>query len=287
MEIKEIISKLEYYDGTFPREALEAAIEKQDEIIPELLDALNKVIQDAEGYASKSDYTLHTHALYLLAQFREKQAYPVIHKFFSLPWQTLNMLVHSAHIEQAGKLLASVCGGDLSLIKELIENSYANAYARTSVIDAFKVLMVNGELSREEIIEYFTELFDYKLEQNEAFIWNGLIMTCLDLNAFEFLDRIKIAFSNKFVMEEATTLDQVTEAYEYIKKHPNILHEDDYKNTFIDDAIKEMEYLKDVSKDDEDIASNYSETVRTEPKIGRNQPCPCGSGKKYKKCCGK
>ena len=25
--------------------------------------------------------------------------------------------------------------------------------------------------------------------------------------------------------------------------------------------------------------------VRTEPKIGRNEPCPCGSGKKYKNCC--
>ena len=26
---------------------------------------------------------------------------------------------------------------------------------------------------------------------------------------------------------------------------------------------------------------------RETPKIGRNEPCPCGSGKKYKKCCGK
>jgi len=25
--------------------------------------------------------------------------------------------------------------------------------------------------------------------------------------------------------------------------------------------------------------------VRAAPKIGRNDPCPCGSGKKYKKCC--
>jgi hypothetical protein len=25
----------------------------------------------------------------------------------------------------------------------------------------------------------------------------------------------------------------------------------------------------------------------TSPKVGRNDPCPCGSGKKYKKCCGK
>jgi preprotein translocase subunit SecA len=27
--------------------------------------------------------------------------------------------------------------------------------------------------------------------------------------------------------------------------------------------------------------------VRQEPKVGRNEPCPCGSGKKYKQCCGK
>jgi hypothetical protein len=26
---------------------------------------------------------------------------------------------------------------------------------------------------------------------------------------------------------------------------------------------------------------------RSEPKIGRNDPCPCGSGQKFKKCCGK
>ncbi|MHC4123979.1 MAG: SEC-C metal-binding domain-containing protein [Planctomycetota bacterium] len=24
-----------------------------------------------------------------------------------------------------------------------------------------------------------------------------------------------------------------------------------------------------------------------QPKVGRNDPCPCGSGRKYKKCCGK
>ncbi len=28
------------------------------------------------------------------------------------------------------------------------------------------------------------------------------------------------------------------------------------------------------------------EPVRAGPKVGRNDPCPCGSGRKYKKCCG-
>lgn len=31
---------------------------------------------------------------------------------------------------------------------------------------------------------------------------------------------------------------------------------------------------------------SWAEPVRRErPKIGRNEPCPCGSGKKFKKCC--
>ena len=41
------------------------------------------------------------------------------------------------------------------------------------------------------------------------------------------------------------------------------------------------------------IANDGKETLKKEPKkndkkkIGRNDPCPCGSGKKYKQCCGK
>jgi len=38
-------------------------------------------------------------------------------------------------------------------------------------------------------------------------------------------------------------------------------------------------------------AGTYSDRLEpirnVAPKIGRNAPCPCGSGKKYKKCCGK
>ncbi len=44
----------------------------------------------------------------------------------------------------------------------------------------------------------------------------------------------------------------------------------------------------------DDMATNTSESdtaprpvVRSQPKVGRNDPCPCGSGKKYKKCCGR
>ncbi len=37
---------------------------------------------------------------------------------------------------------------------------------------------------------------------------------------------------------------------------------------------------------DLEALQNPTKTRRVENKIGRNEPCPCGSGKKYKKCCG-
>lgn len=38
--------------------------------------------------------------------------------------------------------------------------------------------------------------------------------------------------------------------------------------------------------DDEEEEYPLKPYIRPEPKVGRNDPCPCGSGKKYKKCCG-
>ena len=38
---------------------------------------------------------------------------------------------------------------------------------------------------------------------------------------------------------------------------------------------------------DLEMLLNPVKTEIADKKVGRNEPCPCGSGKKYKKCCGK
>ncbi|ACS78280.1 preprotein translocase subunit SecA [Maridesulfovibrio salexigens] len=61
----------------------------------------------------------------------------------------------------------------------------------------------------------------------------------------------------------------------------------------IETEVREDEFQHKESKSDLEYSdSENTETKkkpkrRSEPKVGRNDPCPCGSGKKYKKCCGK
>lgn len=53
-------------------------------------------------------------------------------------------------------------------------------------------------------------------------------------------------------------------------------------------TLSDMLYEDDDDFCEEDSSWEPEEPfVREEPKTGRNDPCPCGSGKKYKKCCGK
>lgn len=99
-----------------------------------------------------------------------------------------------------------------------------------------------------------------------------------------FLDGANASF------REALDLDALTEASE-IKAELDFekllwnMHEakaewlygmDEWSNIF------DEEKRKQIKKD-----FNRSKMVVAGKKIGRNDPCPCGSGKKYKKCCGK
>jgi len=62
-----------------------------------------------------------------------------------------------------------------------------------------------------------------------------------------------------------------------------------FKNVFEEVGVTN-EDLKGVIEDIQDIkrkAGEKSSSVLSSPKVGRNDPCLCGSGKKYKKCCGR
>ena len=51
--------------------------------------------------------------------------------------------------------------------------------------------------------------------------------------------------------------------------------------------MEREQVAKPTSTNMDSTSSSINKTVRGVKKIGRNDPCPCGSGKKYKKCCGR
>ena len=66
-----------------------------------------------------------------------------------------------------------------------------------------------------------------------------------------------------------------------LKEIAAIFEKHDWKYTI------ELEPDKPEDITDLEILLNPIKPKIAEKKVGRNEPCPCGSGKKYKKCCGK
>lgn len=99
-----------------------------------------------------------------------------------------------------------------------------------------------------------------------------------------FLDGILTSLTNEIKLEEIDENSEISLHIDFAELFKNMLKADaDYLYT-----LEEWMDIFDEEKQKE-LVDEYrrSRTVVKEAKIGRNEPCPCGSGKKYKKCCGK
>lgn len=63
--------------------------------------------------------------------------------------------------------------------------------------------------------------------------------------------------------------------------------QDPGSDRFHDRERKQRDYEKQLPGEDETPLPPPVEPIQAEQKPGRNDPCTCGSGRKYKLCCGK
>jgi Protein of unknown function (DUF1186) len=241
MELTEIIAELENYNGTFPRLALESAIAEQEAITPLLLATVTEWKFKLEELSERHNYFLHLYAMYLLAQFKESQAYLPIVEFFSVPGEIAMDVTGDLATEDLGRILASVCDGNIEPIQQLIENRQANEYVRSSALSSLIILVIQGAIEREVVIKYFEELFSTRLEREYSFVWTKLVMKSAMLAPLELKQQIDRAFDAELVEEFFFGREDV-DYYINLGQEASLNELRDRNHyTLIEDTISEME----------------------------------------------
>ncbi len=144
MELKTILQELTTLTvGEFPQEALEAAIAQREAITPHLFEALADAPRLLARMEIEEDYMLPLYAFFLLAQFREERAYPLLVNFFSLPGERPLDVTGDFVTEDLGRVLASVAGGDMAPMKRLVENPQVNEYIRSAALSGLVCLVAH------------------------------------------------------------------------------------------------------------------------------------------------
>jgi uncharacterized protein DUF1186/SEC-C motif-containing protein len=317
LSVEEIMEIFSFDDQVFPRHALRQAVEKKDEITPHLLKALERAADNPEDVLEAEDDS-HVYAMFLLARFREKRAYPLIIKLASHPPELVDSLLGYIPTEDLANILASVSMGDTGLIVGLAENREVEEFARAAAIRSWLALVVSGDRSREEAVAYYKSLFEGGLEDSNEVVWSELVDAANDLYPEEVYDHIKKAYDDGLVDEYIVDPEWMDEQIDLGKDA--VLADLPEWNHLVEDVTVEMgawfenrergdEWDEDEDwyeedewdEDDEDdgldadrlrlSALNGNNFAPAAPyispeKVGRNDPCPCGSGKKYEKCCG-
>lgn len=300
MEITEILHEFERATGRFARAAVEEAVARREEVTPELLRVLEDTVNRAAELGADGDYMAHLYAMFLLAQFRETRAYPLVVRLASLPGDLPDSLCGDFITEDLGQVLASVCGGELAGIQSLIENEATDEWVRGAALSSLVTLVAAGQKSRDEIVSYFAGLFRGKLARKWSHVWDALVSCAANLYPAELLDDIERAYEEGLVDPGFIRLEDVKRDLALGKDRILARLADDPHRRLVEDTVAEMGWWACFREDRPSHSKGAPETSAraaprpaahpqvksTKPKTGRNEPCPCGSGKKYKKCCG-
>ena len=282
MNIKEIEEALTYFNENYPLEAMEAAIKRRDEITPLLLDALDDAYIRADDL--DPNYMLHIFGMYLLAQFREKKAFPKLIKVLELNEKQLDIVLGDSLTEDYSTILFSTFDGDVQALRKVIEDNTLYVFARDAALRAYSSLFTSKDVSREVYMDDLRRWLNVE-EDDELVTWVTLQIS--DLKLHELIPDVTRAYK-EFRVDE--TVNSYSGFIDWIfkKRRPKKLYiEDAIKETQSWACFKKEEFTKD--RKDMDVSSINKNLKKINPKvsekIGRNEPCPCGSGKKYKKCC--
>jgi len=302
MEIQELLKRLDTHRGSFPNDLVSEIISRQEEAIPILLATLENVEKNPDPWLADQFRMGHVYAMYLLALFREVRAYPLLVRIFSRPGEFPFELAGDVVTQDLGQILASVSNGDTGGITALIENEQANEWVRSAAMGSMVSLVDTGQRSRDEVVSYFLELF-HKLERKPGAQWDSLAYVCADLWPQEVIEELRQAYEDGLVdpggidwhdIEEAVALGEEGSKHRRQQRAPlitDLAKAMSWMQCFHDpEKYREPKEMEIDSEEDMLAVSPDQFTIppvrRTTPKVGRNEPCPCGSGKKYKKCCG-
>ena len=293
MEISEILHQIARVSGKFERAAVEAAVARREEITPELLRILEDTVDRAAQLDAEGDYMAHLYAMFLLAQFRETRAYPLMVRFAFLPGDLQYSLGGDFVTESLGRVMASVCGGELEGIQSVIESEDADEWARAAGLDGLVTLVAAGQRSRDEIVTYFAHLFRGKLVRQWSHIWDALVSASCDLYPAELMGDIEQAFEDELVDPGFINFKNVQREMAMGKFRALARLKNDPHRRLVEDTAKEMAWWS-CFHDDKPRLNTPAPTLppafltikNPTPKTGRNEPCPCGSGRKFKRCCG-
>lgn len=264
-----------------------------------LQDSINRYghfrkLDDENGWdEAKMNFVVH--AIYLLGELKATESIEAIFEVLSQSDEYLELYLGDFLTSMLWEPVYKVAANNLEACKQFMFKPGIDTYARTTFLDMVEQLALHNPERREEAANWFADLIQFFLNSDleDNVIDSDLIalMICniIYFRGSELLPEIEKLFEREIVSKGICgdwkdVREAIKQPDKYDKRKVILSIKDRYEevtSTWAGYNEKENNWNYEYN----DYFEPRNIPIRAEPKIGRNEPCPCGSGKKYKKCC--
>jgi hypothetical protein len=282
-----------------------SALVLYDHIAADLHRLLAQVIEDPEP--SEVDENLLFWGIHVMGGARDAAAFPGLLRLLSLPDEQVERLLGDATTITLPKLIAGTFNGDHAALMALIERPDVDVFLRWSAMSALAFLTFDGRIERAVAEEFLRGFHERRLFDEYGTIGAAWAAACGLLGLASMAPLVKAAYEEGLIDAGVSDYKDWTKILADAHERPTeVARFHDEGAGYFEDLTVELAWVVEPtpvgdlpdsfdderSSDDEPFPDDEPawfppiETIRNPLRhVGRNDPCPCGSGKKYKKCC--
>jgi hypothetical protein len=298
MDVKTALQAFTRAGHDLPRDAMRWTLDNWDEAALELLRMLERFTSGADRSdeaASAVFFILH-----LAGEKQDPRVFPLLCRL-ARDGEAIEMALGDGTTTTFKQILISTYDDDLDILKGVIEAAQADEFVRAGALEVLADLTTSGRIPQKETEAYLLQLYDTLQPQHESFVWSGWVLAIALLGLEALSDVVRQAFRRGLI-------DPMVMEYDHFRRDlRRTLADPERMAGFrrdrigpLEDAIGELSSwyaFSDAAKRDQEWRATSPEDARlpfadtplpfVDPfkGVGRNDPCPCGSGKKFKKCC--
>ena len=296
MDAEAILHELTHAAG-LPTAALQAASAQRAELLPKFLG----VIEDYLGRepAARANPTPLFFIFHLLGEWREKTGYRPLAQLLRCPADEIDAIFGDGITLTSHRVMAALFDGDPQPLCDIILDPNAEEFVRSRMCEALAMVTLRGGLDRDLVGRFLRDAYNELQPQAPCYVWYGWQSAVAMLGMGELRVLVKRAFDRGFIELHLLGCGDFEEDLKHgIERPGEPLRPGDNEYALFGDTIEELsgwycfteKYRADRERWRQQVEIDsplplgepYQNPFRG---VGRNDPCPCGSGKKFKKCC--
>lgn len=289
-DIKLLIDDLE----TLLRLPRKTLIEDLELVLRDSMDRFGvyaKSIQEDDTNTDSISFVIH--AVYLLGELEATASVALILEVLQESKEYIEFFIGDFITEGFWEPLYKLIPDELERCKSFMCLPAVYTYSKSELSEAVMQIALNQPSKKEEVISWYGAVFDFYIHASttdnvlDSTLIGLLMANVIELEAVKLLPLIEELYKQHKV-DESVCGSYTTVLITLKQKNSQHLKKDvlSIKERYKRIVVTWTSYIENDTQDISlDLEKSGLQPIIKEKKIGRNEPCPCGSGKKYKKCC--